>query len=189
MTLLVSYWTEGTGYEEEAKGLAESCEKQKVPFRIESVPNLGSWIRNTQYKPTFLLEVMEERREPLLWVDADARIQKPLDLSFLGDDHDFAAHWKRGHELLSGTLWFNFTAPAIELLGAWKDACAAHDGSGRGFDQRILNAVVPTVPSLRTYKLPPEYTFIFDIMRRELPNVEPIIEHFQASRRLRRTIK
>ena len=34
-------------------------------------------------------------------------------------------------------------------------------------------------------KLPPEYCFIFDASRILHPGVEPIIEHLQASRRLR----
>ena len=36
--------------------------------------------------------------------------------------------------------------------------------------------------------LPPEYTMIFDSMRGMYPNINPIIEHFQASRKLRNII-
>lgn len=185
MTLLVSYYTAGTGYQREAEGLHDSCERHGVEHRIKEVPNLGSWMKNTQYKPTFLLEVLEELQKPILWVDADARVQQPFEIPFAEDDYDFAAHWRAGKELLSGTLWFNYTEPAIMLLRLWKERC----GHGRQtLDQRILSECVPEIPSLRIYRLPPEYTFIFDIMRRALPNVKPIIEHFQASRKYRRTI-
>jgi hypothetical protein len=36
--------------------------------------------------------------------------------------------------------------------------------------------------------LPPEYTFIFDSMRKMYPNAKPVIEHFQASRKLRNNV-
>jgi hypothetical protein len=38
---------------------------------------------------------------------------------------------------------------------------------------------------LRDKNLPPEYTFIFDSMRKIYPNAVPVIEHFQASRKYR----
>ena len=40
-----------------------------------------------------------------------------------------------------------------------------------------------------TYKnLPPEYTMIFDSMRGMYPNIDPVIEHFQASRRFKKDV-
>jgi hypothetical protein len=36
---------------------------------------------------------------------------------------------------------------------------------------------------IKDKNLPPEYTFIFDLMRALYPNANPVIEHFQASRR------
>ncbi len=36
---------------------------------------------------------------------------------------------------------------------------------------------------IRDANLPPEYTMIFDSMRSMYPNVKPVIEHFQASRK------
>ena len=40
-----------------------------------------------------------------------------------------------------------------------------------------------------TYKnLPPEYTMIFDSMRGMYPHINPVIEHFQASRRFRNDV-
>jgi hypothetical protein len=36
--------------------------------------------------------------------------------------------------------------------------------------------------------LPPEYTFIFDSMRKIYPDLKPVIEHFQASRKYKRII-
>ena len=36
--------------------------------------------------------------------------------------------------------------------------------------------------------LPPEYTFIFDTMKKIYPGASPVIEHFQASRRHRNKI-
>ena len=42
-----------------------------------------------------------------------------------------------------------------------------------------------TEGKIKDGNLPPEYTMIFDSMRAMYPDVKPVIEHFQASRKLR----
>jgi len=183
--LLVSYYTVGTGYEAEAKKLRESCERHGIPHRIEGVKNRGSWMANTQFKPTFLLSVLEQEKRPILWVDADGVVNQPLHFPFEEGETDFAAHWRSGRELLSGTLWFNHTEKAFELLREWKQECRR---DSKSYDQVCLRNSVPRIEGLRVFRLPPEYTFIFDSMRRQHPDVTPIIEHFQASRRLKNKV-
>ena len=41
---------------------------------------------------------------------------------------------------------------------------------------------------IKDKNLPPEYTMIFDSMRAMYPDVNPVIEHFQASRTLRNKV-
>ena len=41
---------------------------------------------------------------------------------------------------------------------------------------------------IKDENLPPEYTMIFDSMRQMYPNIIPVIEHFQASRKLRNRV-
>ncbi len=189
-TLVVSYYTEGTGYEEYADLLMKSCVKHDITARIDAVPNLGSWQANCHHKPTFIKHIFNDTQtEAVLWVDADALVRGPLDEidKLIDAKEDFAAHYRVGRkgELLSGTLWFKRTVKAFALLDAWEECNVQAPDT---WDQKNLETAMLSGHGVRPYKLGPQWTFIFDLMKRELPNVEPLIEHFQASRRLRRTI-
>ena len=52
----------------------------------------------------------------------------------------------------------------------------------------VINKMKAEDPSFTYKNLPPEYTMIFDSMRGMYPNVIPVIEHFQASRRFKKDV-
>ena len=114
-----------------------------------------------------------------------------------------ASHSTPPGELLSGTLYFGPTAAADRLLTQWAAGCIQ---SPDEWDQRVLQKIVeeqasgvrdqgasaetqltpgscPLTPALKILPLPAPYTLIFDTMRDQGP---PVIEHMQASRRLRK---
>jgi hypothetical protein len=120
----------------------------------------------------------EHPGRPLVWLDADARVRQVPGL-LLNLDCDFAAHWKEGTELLSGTLYFGGTDAARRLAQAWAALCRAEPDV---WDQKHLQKVVEHADGLRAERLPAPYTLIFDLMADQGP---PVIEHLQASRKLR----
>jgi hypothetical protein len=55
----------------------------------------------------------------------------------------------------------------------------------RTWDQKNLAAVLKEVEHNACY-LPPEYCWIFDLSKKRYGNLKPVIEHYQASRKLKR---
>jgi hypothetical protein len=175
----VSFCTTDNGYAEEAAQLIETLDRFGLPHHVAPIGPSTGWARDCNRKPEFLRSCLD-RFGPVVWLDADARvIREPILLR--GIDADFAAHWRHGEELLSGTMYFG---PGAEmLLDVWSIRCAAMPGA---MDQRNLADAIATVPDVRMVRLPVEYTSIFD--GADLP-AEPVILHTQASRRLKREPK
>ena len=125
-------------------------------------------------------EVIRDVGGPVVYTDVDARFRsRPIALDEL--DCDFAAHWRNGQELLSGTLYIGGGAAAAELVDLW---ILENESNPNRWDQKNLQAVLGREPSRwRTVDLPSAYCKIFDTM-----HGEPVIEHFQASRRLRKVV-
>jgi hypothetical protein len=180
--VIVSYWTRGTAYEAEAREMEETARTCGFATDVRGVPNLGDWTLNCGMKPAYIRDRMQDHPgRPIVWLDADARIRRYPQL-FNELAVDFAAHWRHGAELLSGTLWFNATPRARALVEAWCEAQLREPGK---WDQVVLqNVITSSVPGLVIQHLPSEYTCIFDG-----DMGEPVIEHMQASRRLAKSAR
>lgn len=176
--IVVSYFT--PRYAEDAKGLVRTLDDFNLRHDIHAVDDLGGWQRNTQYKAAFMRRMLDEHSdEDVLWLDADARVrQRPVLFDVLGTD--IAVHYRDGRELLSGTLWMRPNETTRALCDLWIQRCSENSGE---WDQRALQWAIEQSPELRVHRLPPTYTMIFDTMAHHGP---PVIEHMQASRRLKR---
>lgn len=186
MSRVVSYFT--PEYQATAvEYLLPSLIQTNIPHSVRHVPSLQSWRSNTLHKSEFLLRMHAEfPEEGLLWVDVDARVYRnPFE--FLESlVCDIGVHYLRGQELLSGTIWLPAVERREEILQAWHAENAAEPGR---WDQKNLAAVLERLPAVNVLRLEPEYCFIFDISRKLHPHAHPIIEHFQASRTLKKPRK
>jgi hypothetical protein len=78
-----------------------------------------------------------------------------------------------------------------KMCELWLDKNKAEGTGAKTFEQWNLGAVIEQMvktDNLVCKNLPPEYTFIFDTMKRIYPNAVPVIEHFQASRKLKNKV-
>lgn len=176
--IIVSYFTPPYTYE--AMGLESTAKAFGLETDIQAVPDLGKWELNCGRKPEFIRSMMKAYpHRPIVWLDADARVSRQPVL-FDSLTCDFAAHWRHGSELLSGTMYFGPTHGAQRLLDAW---CEAQHYSPETWDQRTLQSVIESgeVGGLDLVRLPSEYTRVFD----DAKMGDAVIEHGQASRRLR----
>jgi hypothetical protein len=175
--LYVSFFT--PAYAEEAAGLVASLDALGLPHHVRAVRDRGRWAANCGLKAAFIAAEMElNPGRPVVWLDADARVRQRPAL-FDAIDCDLAAHWRHGVELLSGTLYIAPTDAARDLLSRWNRRCEA---APEVWDQVNLADVVREMgDGLRVVDLPASYTRIFDDPKMG----EPVIEHMQASRRLR----
>lgn len=184
---VINFFTINTGYEDAAKRLRVSCEETGVPHVIVGIPSLGSWERNCAYKSEFIFQKWRELKQPVLWVDADAVVRRPPSL-LAGTDADFAIHKVNRWQFASGTLYFNQTENARRLLECWIRLCKETPSV---WDQVHLDSAweeTTCLYPLKTLWLPQSYTKIFD--RDVLPgeDPQPVIEHFQASRELKKKV-
>ena len=193
--VIVSYYTVNTPYEQEAAKLRNSLERLKVPYDIVGVPNLGDWQANTRFKAKFMQDMLiKHKGKSIVWVDSDAVIHSYPSL-FETYDCDVAVRWQdfrwRKNECLSGTIYLENNSKTMELCKRWENGNIAEGPGAKTFEQWNLGKVIEEMRAegkIKDENLPPEYTMIFDSMRAMYPNINPIIEHFQASRKLRNII-
>lgn len=175
---IISYYT--PKYEKVAKTLLDSLGRHTTPYFVKSIDDQGSWDKNCHYKPKFILEQIQTE-DAVVWTDADSVINaEPL--LFYELDCDIAFHRFKGKELLSGTVYFKNTPNTIKLLHKWIEINNLYP---QQFDQKNLDLAVSCIENLKIYTLPPEYVCIFDLSRDYYGGMNPVIEHFQASRQYR----
>jgi SAM-dependent methyltransferase len=186
--IVISFYTRGTPYEDEARTLRASCETLGLEHHICGVRPRGSWERNCAHKPRFIRETADALDRPVLWADADA-VLRAAPVLLGGGEADFAVHKAHGWQFASGTVYFNRTRAARALLDRWVELCEANPGT---WDQVHLDTAWEQIAArhpLRTCWLPQTYTKIFDLAPdARLRGQPPVIEHFQASRRLKSAV-
>jgi hypothetical protein len=180
---VVSYFT--PDYVSSVARLQKSLDNLQIPHNLVAVPSFRNWLEGVRWKPHFLRSQLLESKDgerPIIWLDADATVEKyPSLFDILADKCiDFACHFrndKRYHnECLSGTLFINNTKGAMGVLDAW---IAEQQKDADIWDQRSLQKALELTHSYSLYRLPPQYTQIFDTMAYA---GDPVILHHQASR-------
>lgn len=179
---IVSFYTKHTPYEKEVKNLVDSLEKVGVSYHVQGVKSLGSWEKNCQYKAQFILDAIQHFETNIVWIDADAVVMKYPSL-FDELDCDIAYHYlEHRKELLSGTLFIRNNDKMKMVVKRWIEVNATNDR----WDQKNLQSIVEADAGISKFFLPVAYCKIYD--NKMQPVAEPIITHYQASRRFKRMI-
>lgn len=171
----------GGPYAVEAERLASSLQRLGLDYRIDEVPSRGSWDRNILITPEYIRDVMAQTDGPVLYVDADAEFH---DVPVFDGGYDVHVHYLHGRELLDGTLWLANNDVSRDLVDQWCSEVRVGE-----WEQLTLQRILERRHDVRVKRLGPEYCFIYDTSRQHYPGVEPIIEHHQASRRLKREVQ
>jgi glycosyl transferase family 2/glycosyl transferase family 29 (putative sialyltransferase) len=187
----VSMYTINTPYEDEVKNLIQSLQNFELPHKIYPIPNQGSWEKNCQQKAIVLLKALEEQPNNIVWVDADAVISEyPIFFEQIPEKlGDIAVyHYNTPYhpnELLSGTMFLRNNDKVRMLLKKWIEL----NKTNSEWDQRNLQKILEgeMKNQIVIIPLPVEYIKIQGHERFQGKFI-PVIEHFQASRRLKRKI-
>jgi hypothetical protein len=194
--MVVGYYTLNTPYEEEAQNLIRSLNKLGVNHDVIGVKTLGNWQANTRFKAGFMLDMLTKwPNHRLLYVDCDAVVHRMPNL-FKKYKCDIAVRWQdfrwRKNECLSGTIYMENNERTKRICELWRDINVKEGNKSTRMEQWNLDTVINQMkdedPQFTYKNLPPEYTMIFDSMRGMYPNIVPVIEHFQASRRFRNDV-
>ena len=188
--LVIAYYTLGNQYETLSENLTKSCNDLKIPLFLKPIQNLGSWEKNTHHKANFIYECLCSYNRNLVYVDVDAVFRKYPDL-FDSIECDIAYRTEnfkwRSNEALSGTIFLRNNDKVKGLVKNWisiNESVPAIRRLPTTWEQANMQKAVESDVSLNYYNLPPEYTYIFDHTKRMYPHIEPVIEHFQASRKI-----
>ena len=187
MPLVVSHYTFNTEYEKIVGRLKASLKRFDLDYYIEGIHTQGSWRKNSNYCAKLIQDCFYKFPErTLLRVDADAVIQKSPDL-FTEEqfDADIAAcvydFSYRKNEFLGGTMFFNNTSRVRIIVNEWSQLACGDRFNERNGD--LLQELIEKYSDvIKFVSLPPSYCKIFDRMD---DAGDPVIEHFQASRRNR----
>ncbi len=204
MISVITFYT--PEYTEEVNEWSNSCSRYlTTPFKAYSRPSKGSWVHNCTMKAEVILDALN-KGGGVVWTDADARFKAFPKLFQELENYDFGCYWipnvwnkpknvqlrpwglDRGNEALAGgTLFFNNTQITKDLITDWRIESEANPTR---WEQQSLQKVWDKYDrkGLKTFNFPQGYCRVFDAPWFE-PENEIVIEHTQASRRLRRTIK
>jgi hypothetical protein len=194
--MVVGYYTVNTPYEQEAQNLLGSLNRLGITHDISGVQTLGNWQANTRFKAGFMLDMLIKHPSyRLLYIDVDAVVHSIPDL-FKNYTCDIAVRWQdfrwRQNECLSGTIYMENNERTKRICELWRDINVNEGNESNRMEQWNLDTVINKMkaedPNFTYKNLPPEYTMIFDSMRGMYPDINPVIEHFQASRRFKKDV-
>ena len=180
--LYINYYTRDTPYEGLADRLRESLDRFNLDHEIHAVPARQSWEANCAMKAGFIRDLWSLHRRPVVWLDADATVERdPTLLNIVVADVSISK--TGGFRMGSGTVGFDQSAEAEELLDRWVLRCEADPTT---WDQLHLDSAwadVSSYSSVSTFWLPEPYLHIFDHS-----GDLPVITHWQASRTHKSTV-
>jgi len=188
----ISFYTKNTPYEQEIKRLEASLIRHGLPYDFTAVNSTGSWVKNTHMKPRIIHDaLLAHPNEDIVWVDSDAVIHKaPTFLNQITADIGVpSVLWSKhpckrnDREILSGTIFFKNNNKTLAFTDHWSHIM---EEKPQWVDQQSFRKALHDMKDMiTTVYLPETYCQIFDTMA---SSGDPVIEHYQASRRFRNEI-
>lgn len=193
---LISFFTES--YSAGAARLEASCERFGIQSEI--IPSAfrdqtqADWRRNTFAKAEFIRSQMARIDGPLVWVDADAEIQRPPILfdELAEGAATLAAYSRNPGRIRSGTIWFSNDQISRDIVDQWikmniESFMLPCPPMAPQEQKNLMEAVRNHYNSMAFYNLPLAYCRIQGYSKDDQAEMEdPVILHFQKSREYRR---
>lgn len=181
----ISFYT--PKYKYIVEGLTSSLKRFDIPYDIEAVEDKGGWMANTYYKPYYIRRKLDEHKEDLVWIDADAVVKKyPKYFDII--EEDIGVYIRRRSrfygELVANLIFLKNNKAVKKLIDDWI-MLEGEDTDKRALEQTYLERALlendTAKHAVRTFYFPNSYSVIKDITDWE----EPVIWNSQASREFR----
>lgn len=150
-TPVISFYADVDGrtyYSDHAVRLKKNLDDLSIPNIIRHKSSKGSYRSNCLSKPRFILEMMNELRTPLIWLDVDSVVHKTLDVfDELSDKVDLALAFPKVPTKEDPTvgmpkaspIFLNQTPKSYEFIYSWIEASEALEKQANiAFDHEIL---------------------------------------------------
>lgn len=125
-TLFITYYSDlspSTFYKDSAISLESKIKELGGRLYSEQLPSLGSYAMNCLRKPKFILDCLNKFKEPLIWIDADSKINElPIELDNL--EEDIACVEKSNGCPESALIYFNNTDNSKQFIIEWMNRCS-----------------------------------------------------------------
>jgi len=193
--IYISYYTSNYKiiYEQYLKS---SLKKFDLKYYVKLIDNKGSWKLNTNYKPLFIQQCLQQFKENLVFCDVDATINSYPELFYnIPQEFDIGVYFYSGEiegnqltdkskwGILTGTLYIKNNEKVFNLINKWISFLP-----DVRWEQTALTLAINESSDIKVYNLPREYCYITSKPDGSLPNNpinNPIISHYQISRKLR----
>lgn len=147
-TEVISFYSdlEGTTYySDHAVRLKGQLDALNVPYDIREKQSLGSYQKNCLSKPNFIYKLLIEKQKPVLWLDIDSDVRKPIHIfdSFIHDtDMVLACSHDRLVAAKASPIFFNFNSKVLEFLQHWIFLTKKMMNDGKWFDHEALMGIL-----------------------------------------------
>jgi Nucleotide-diphospho-sugar transferase len=169
-------------YQDQIQTLKASLEALNINYYFKRYESRGGWEANTRIKAEFVAHALQRwPNHDVVYLDADAVVRQPLALfeTATADVTMLFDHRRRGNistlRLAAGTLLVRNTPGGRKFATRWADE--ADKASALDLDEDLIYRMFPTLDGVTFAVLPQRYSKIFDA-----PGIDPVVEHFQASR-------
>ncbi len=191
--IVVSFYTLGTGYKEEADRLIKELHLFGFEHDIQGIQSFGSWQKNTQYKAKFIAGMLEKYpRRNILWLDVDSSVYQYPDL-FDNADFELGVHkidWakyshgrRKDKQLANAVIYLKNVDKVRRFVHAW---IGLNEKQPDRIEMQTMAEVLDKwEDKLKFHNLPASYCQIYDVMAAE---GYPVIEQRQASRQYRNKV-
>lgn len=169
-------------YLAQIKTLKASLEALGLNHYFRCYAPRGGWEANTRIKAEFVAHALRRLPEhDVAYLDADAIVRQPLKLfdTATADVTMLFDHRRRSKlntlRIAAGTLLVRNTPGGRRFAERWAQEAAK--AGALDLDEDLIYRMFPTLDGVTFAVLPRPYSKIFDA-----PGVDPVVEHFQASR-------
>lgn len=174
---IISFYTDDWEYPKHAERLKKECNNLHILYDIRQLPSTKDYHANCRLKAEFILQRLQELKTPLLWIDVDGSLLKtPVELSKLSQNYDVGLRPRRvihsnGYNWHVGTMWFNYTGPALEFLTTYATTASGTD------EHKLQQAWLKHQHNIRVYTLPEKYFVVINSSNRKNLPEDTVIAH------------
>lgn len=149
-TEVISFYSDIDGktyYSDHAKRLTQQLTSLGIPHDIRAKDSLGTYQKNCLSKPQFIYQLLVQKQKPLVWLDIDSDVRKPLHVfdMFNGNtDIAVSCSTNKLHAAKASPIYFAFNSTALEFLQHWSFMAKQMASTGKWFDHEALIGILHT---------------------------------------------